>query len=192
MKALRARLLGLGLLVCGPRDKLLWCGASLFAPILVVGQQLQEEFCMSVAWGRFGVPMGSSGARCGAEIGTRASIACGASEVSQLRSGVAVACAACGLLGHRSRLRYACGAFLGARWAGVACRGREGRAQLFGQVGHRAWTNNGGPHAFRNSGSHLFGITRTPRSQHLSWPHLPSAFPILGLTCRTAAACEAA
>ena len=59
VKALRARLLGLGLLVCGPRDKLLWCGASLFAPILVVGQQLQEEFCMSVAWGRFGVPMGA-------------------------------------------------------------------------------------------------------------------------------------
>ena len=37
-----------------------------------------------------------------------------------------------------------------------ARRSREGRAQLFGQAGHRAWANNGGPHAFRNSDSHLF------------------------------------
>ena len=57
---------------------------------------------MSVAWGRFGVPMGSSGARCGAEIGTRASIACGASEVSQLRSGVAVLRVGCWATGRVS------------------------------------------------------------------------------------------
>ena len=48
---------------------------------------------------------------------------------------------------------------LGARAHGLkfdARRGREGRAQLFGQAGGWVWANIGGPHAFRYSAAHLW------------------------------------
>ena len=70
----------------------------------------------------------------------------------------AVAGRGCLPLARFSRALAACWACLDACWWGIARRSRESRAQLFGQAGHRACTNDGGLHAFRYSNSHLFDL----------------------------------